>query len=659
MKKQLLRKVIALVVFSLSQIAVGFTFAPTEYRYVFYALFTSLGVSSILLLRKAFDYSLAKYTIIFMKLDKVLFVFEFYYATCLTFTLDKSKKFDFLVVFFGAIDFTRNCLSMIFKRTFFSKNEFKNYKNVIEFERLILKSKYGYKEYSDMFITHYIKDNASRYDPRVLFCLWTDDDDTRCLYKKEDALALIKLKIHEKEEEYQNDINALAEARSKANKDQEDSSDVSIASNQTAVDQNEDETTNIEVTAAINETYSATKANKISRRKNTKTEDSSTDFLYDFFSVNSDPQSSINTGDRFKNSVFLKDHLEHNIDEPIIIDCTTIGEVEKIKSLYPKTRCKKIGQIYRVRINPTDFISLIQEDEHQLNGKITKESLKCILTEEDAKLGMKLITQNFEREIGYEDFYDNMRQLNNERSAFIKFLQENKNIKRLIDFVFIVLQVVLFSFFVLGVFTWESQKKSILLPVIIFIVPGLWYGILPFLFLIYHKPFEIGDRVIINDDTLIVQELNLCYTRFERWNNDYVILNNEYLTTQTILNVKRSNYQLITLQTLISNKTTNKQIDIFRKSMKSFVKNASCMKTVQTLCTKLVDSNYYQLTINIRHSINHQNPFFTWKTQNLFMREMVRLCNKFQISFDPLTIFYTNENKEDRNRFKNYLEQIE
>lgn len=652
MNRKILERILVTILFVSAQAVAVMTIIGVKYQKIFFTTQIVTGLFNIILLRRTFDYSQSHYGIIFLKLDKIVFIFEVYVAAAKTFDFNPNGIIGICVLLFGIFDFIRNCVVFALLRTFFTMDEYKNYRGVVELEKIILKSKFGYKEYKDQFVINYIKDNSNRYDPRVLFCLWTDDDRTRSMYMKEEALALVRQKIIEKEEDFQTDINAQAEARSKFDVIREEVSTPSEGN-----EQNEnlyDEDVNAILATADLSKESLDKINAKVYEK----DELSADLLYDFFHIDSEPQHGDKIGgSRFKTSALLKNHVKHNKDEPLTLDCANIYEVEKIQFLYKKAICEKVDGIYRVKIYTDDFMKMMQEDEITLEGNITKDSLKAYLTEDDAKLGLKLITQGFEKAISFDNFYDNCRQINNERNALLRVYNENRNIKSLINRVLTTFQLLVFLFILLGIATWKAHNKTIVFPAALFILPGMWYTMMPFLFLIYHKPFEIGDRIIINDDTLIVHELKLCYTRFERWNNDYVILNNDFLTGQTILNVKKSNFQLITLTTLISNTTTEKQIDAFRRAMKDFVKGTNCLQSVQTLCAELIDSNYYKLVVNIRHNINHNNPFFTWKTQNIFMKELVRLCLKHRISFDPMTITYEGQQNDEITDFQHYVEK--
>lgn len=645
-----------------------------------------LGTINIICLRLQFDHKkITKFTIL-LKLDKIIFIWEIYVSAIVTFNLKLKYNYGVFLILYGVCDTIRNIITYIFYYLYFSKTEYKNFKDVIKLERIILKSKFGYKNYSDEFIINYIKANPQKYDPRLLFCLWTNDELTRKLYPTEEALSLIKQRIKEKNEHNPIDIDELSEKKETIknevdlpNKlsDKLIEQNIELITNKLSTDIgfNEGEDYNLIFEDYLKEKDSYSDENFDNENTFKDKKEFNNHICNDF-----DSDSELNINQPFKSidteknnftddvnylfdifndsehiSLSKKKTNNNQTDLSVTIQCNNKEEEEKIKQVCEEFDYSQNELDHTIKINDYDYEIIIKNQENELNGIINKESLKQYLTDNDASEGINLLTRGFDHQLNFIDFYDNMRQYNNERDGFLKMLNANLIIKNILNLIFVTIEIVCLLIIFMFLFLYTGQMKSLIMPILLFILPGIWYFYTPFLYLIYHKPFEIGDRVIIKNDILIVKEIQLCYTLFERWNNDYVIINNEYISKEYIANIKKSNSQIYTFSFYITNKTQENTINLLKNHLIAFTKQSNCLKSVQIICNGIYDSNYYLLTINIKHAKNHHNAFFMWKTQNIFMTEFINQCNQLKISYYPMKITYSNFIDNEIDKFGKFI----
>ncbi|KAL6121830.1 hypothetical protein NUSPORA_01201 [Nucleospora cyclopteri] len=292
----------------------------------------------------------------------------------------------------------------------------------------------------------------------------------------------------------------------------------------------------------------------------------------------------------------------------------------------------------QVVIPKENFKNLKDIEKQTLMGKIDFDSLRKFLNENDSSDCLRILTRKFDDFLEFDDFYENMRQFNNERSKFLHVIDANTGIQTRIKLITLISELMLLSICIGKIFSVENVFEMSVLPVIIFLLPIFYHIFTPFLFLIYHRPYMIGDRIILNDETYIVQDIFLSYTLFEKWNNDCVIIPNIFIKDKFIKNIRRSNHQMCEIEFLTSSKTSDQKIKILRKKMEKFVSKSSCFDSVLIVTSKVVNCNFYRIHAIIKHNINHQNSFFMWKIQNRFMTEFIRQCNGLNISYHPMVL---------------------
>lgn len=60
------------------------------------------------------------------------------------------------------------------------------------------------------------------------------------------------------------------------------------------------------------------------------------------------------------------------------------------------------------------------------------------------------------------------------------------------------------------------------------------------IFLFVTHPYDVGDRVFIDNNNYIVKELGILYTVLEKWDGQVIYSPNSVLATKDITNVRRS-----------------------------------------------------------------------------------------------------------------------
>lgn len=88
------------------------------------------------------------------------------------------------------------------------------------------------------------------------------------------------------------------------------------------------------------------------------------------------------------------------------------------------------------------------------------------------------------------------------------------------------------------------------------------------LFVFIQHPFDVGDRVLIDDENFVVDDIEIFTTKLIRWDGVAVYITNSTLCSKTILNIRRSDDQLESLALKLKGDTATESLLTFREELK-------------------------------------------------------------------------------------------
>lgn len=284
---------------------------------------------------------------------------------------------------------------------------------------------------------------------------------------------------------------------------------------------------------------------------------------------------------------------------------------------------------------PASYFDLTKLESLDMAGVITEYSLTRCLGEKDAKTCLKILTQGFESELNYTEFYDNMRQVNIERNSLINFVQGSDYTSKILALSSTGLESILVLSIFAKLFDMADLVQYIIVPLLIFVLPICLNLFDAFVFIVYMHPYDIGDRILLDDDNLIVKKIGLTSTTFERWNNEIVIISNRYIKNKALRNIRRSKSQQWKIEMAILRSDFDK-MDRLNKRISAFVMENPAFENFELMLDQITENTFIKVNFIIKHSINHQNGFFMWYVQNRFMRRLLDELNMLHISYSPI-----------------------
>lgn len=90
-------------------------------------------------------------------------------------------------------------------------------------------------------------------------------------------------------------------------------------------------------------------------------------------------------------------------------------------------------------------------------------------------------------------------------------------------------------------------------------------------FVFVEHTFDIGDRVVIDGENLVVERINLLTTDFVRWDGLLIQIANVILCTKSISNIRRSGYQSEVIELSFDSNITTQKLHEFRNEIVKWI----------------------------------------------------------------------------------------
>jgi Mechanosensitive ion channel len=543
------------------------------------------------------------------KLYKVLCMVELNSLFSLTYVHKAKIRIYLSILVFTIFDIL---IFYIFKKLqseFFGEDRYKYYRDIIALERYFIYARYLKYNMDEKYVIDSIKNTGNEWDTKTLFCLLTNNEDLRTKAQQFEALSILERHLNEFKEYYREHV---------AFEDSASTEDQSVA---------EDLTLNPLIIHLQNIQTSENISRNIANFSLTQTEtDMSQNEMPNMESSN--PNSDYNNINPQPNNLnFSKPELYIVVERINSIDQKRLMAIPFFKyhlldmiGSVPMSRIKKLRKINKIG----------------MSGTVDLDSIKAAIGRENAHSCHRILTQGLSESLDFSEFKDNLKQLNNERKNFISTLKNNDYIVEILRYIGLCLEIILNGAITTRIFKSNEFIKLAVLPFFIFALPVSLGLIDSFIFLLYIHPYDIGDRVYIEGDNLIVKDIRLTSTVFERWNNEVVVISNRYIQGRPIKNIRRSRNQQSKIEFYVSNKTPRASIDAIDEALLEFVQCDSAFESFNMYYDEIRDSSFCKLSFVIKHSINHQNGFFMWKVQNKFMKKLIEECAEKNISYVPL-----------------------
>jgi hypothetical protein len=157
------------------------------------------------------------------------------------------------------------------------------------------------------------------------------------------------------------------------------------------------------------------------------------------------------------------------------------------------------------------------------------------------------------------------------------------------------------------------------------------------MFLFIKHPYDVGDRVLINDTHLIVEHISLLYTQFKRVDNNRVVqISNIKNNDNWIENVTRSKAMKEQISVSIHAETSFADIEVLKGELQAFVLAADNKRDfhpeVEIQIMEVKDLKSIELLVGVSHKVLAAFPkpvsFFANNLQSNWANEILRATRR-------------------------------
>ncbi|KAF7682735.1 Mechanosensitive ion channel protein 10 [Astathelohania contejeani] len=311
------------------------------------------------------------------------------------------------------------------------------------------------------------------------------------------------------------------------------------------------------------------------------------------------------------------------------------------------------GSLYGERLSNRDSNSIIKKkvgfkefsdqsdafgDHEPISKSISMETLANTFPLRDASELFRILSFNAHcKKMGKTTFKANIKQIQNERFNLYRSIDDYLSLIFKCNRAMLVLEIVFFYMILTECYKLEFFYISILISLIVFSIRTTIEDIYEsFFFIVFSHPYDAGDRVFLDDENLIVRQINLVSTEFEKWNGERVIMSNRYVCTKILRNIKRSLPQQWRLILNISASTKKSKLCEIKKDLYDFVNRSDKYISVRMNINELQDCNMMQLYVDFQHIRNFQNGYFMWKNHSRYIRRLMKLLSDNNIHYFPI-----------------------
>lgn len=139
-------------------------------------------------------------------------------------------------------------------------------------------------------------------------------------------------------------------------------------------------------------------------------------------------------------------------------------------------------------------------------------------------------------------------------------------------------------------------------------------------FLLATHPYDVGDRVYMEQGNYFVRKIGLLSTMFERWDGLIVYIPNSVLATKAICNVRRTGFQSQRVELVLPASISRDRLAELEGRLEGFVQAESRdFASIRSARYEMREVNQLVLVITLRHRFNFFDGYDRCRRNNRFM----------------------------------------
>ncbi|KAI3649862.1 hypothetical protein MP228_005494 [Amoeboaphelidium protococcarum] len=344
-------------------------------------------------------------------------------------------------------------------------------------------------------------------------------------------------------------------------------------------------------------------------------------------------RNELNLKEGIFKKIILKEYTDsgrHILDEFIDGQPTSTVNYERVLENLTNGQCTRlVAKMLYGRLLPEKAHVVILADFYRM------------LNPEVAQNAFQQFDGNWNNELTERDFISTLHKICRERTALRSALNDAETAISKLDnaitgFLMLVLLIVYFIIFGSNPQTVLTTVSSFLLASAFAIGNSAKVLLDSIVFLFVTHPFDIGDRVVINDVTFTVVKMSLLTCQFRRFDNTIVFFSNAVLSQLPICNLRRSPDQFDVIKIQVAITTPTSVLRQFESKIGAYLdKNPSHFyKKFEIEYREVENTNRLLMRLWVQHRSNFQNVRRYRERHGRLILRIKRACQNLGIDYE-------------------------
>ncbi|OWM83230.1 hypothetical protein CDL15_Pgr012711 [Punica granatum] len=158
------------------------------------------------------------------------------------------------------------------------------------------------------------------------------------------------------------------------------------------------------------------------------------------------------------------------------------------------------------------------------------------------------------------------------------------------------------------------------------------------IFVFVMHPFDVGDRCVIDDIQMVVEEMNILTTVFLRYDMEKIYYPNSVLLTKPISNFRRSPDMADSIDFTISVSTSIDDINTLKKAIQTYIESKpKHWNPKHSVIVKEIENvDKMKMALYVQHTMNHQNYGEKTTRRSDLILELKRIFENLGIKYHLL-----------------------
>eukprot|EP00866_Antonospora_locustae_P002496 jgi/Antlo1/2496/1690 len=155
-----------------------------------------------------------------------------------------------------------------------------------------------------------------------------------------------------------------------------------------------------------------------------------------------------------------------------------------------------------------------------------------------------------------------------------------------------------------------------------------------FVFLLFSHPFDSGDRVVIDNEELVVTNIDLLYTTVKNSHGLKTYIPNVVLFTKNIGNVRRSDIESEEITLMVDGNTNFTQILSMKEKLQNSLKDSEKDFTGDVIIKNYeMENGKIKVVLSVQHTSSSHNLSVKYSSRESFIRKLEEVLRQSKINY--------------------------